>query len=507
MKQKEFDYVIIGAGSAGCALARRLSDFTNSRILVLEAGGNDSRPEIHDPSLWSDLLGTEVDWGYETIRQPHANDRVFEWPRGRMLGGSSSLNGMVYIQGDPLDFDSWAFTGSDGWSNAEVRECFRAMEGRDSRSRQDVPRGDLLRPSTIARRSPMSQVFIDACVEIGIPFNRDLNEGSLVGAGWNELCIFEGKRQSSYRAFLQPIIESSNVQVETNSVVHKIEINSKGVIESITYYQNGKASTVSIAGEVILSAGAVDSARLLLLSGIGPAQELERIGIKTKINSPEVGKNLVDHMLIGVAYAASREIVDYNKLITENCAFVKSNPKVLGSDIEISFVRSAIFVGSQDIPENSFTLVPGICRPQSKGSIVLASSDPSASPLIDPNYLSEDVDVQALVRGIEISREIGSSRAFRSWIHEELSPGPRVQDQKAIREYVRAVATTWFHPVGTCRMGKDSNSVVAPDLKVRGTKNLRVADASIMPSIVSCNTNPASMMIGWKAGNLIADAL
>jgi len=504
MKQKEFDYVIIGAGSAGCALARKLSDLTKSRILFLEAGGSDSKPEIQDPSSCFKLLGSEVDWGYKTIPQPYANDRVFDTPRGRVLGGSGSINGMVYIQGDPFDFDLWAFSGNDGWSNAEVRECFRTMEGRDSLSREDPPRGDLLRPATVAHRSPISQVFIDACGEVGIPFNGDLNGGPLVGAGWNELCIFEGRRQNAYRAFLEPILKTSHVQVETNSIVRSLEINSQGVIETLTYYQDGNECTVSIAGEVILSAGAVDSARLLLLSGIGPAEELQSIGIQTQVNSPEVGKNLVDHMLLGVAFAAANEIVEYNPAITENCAFVKSNPDVFGSDIEISFVRSALFVEGHNTPDHCFTIVPGIVRPQSRGSIVLKSSDPFEHPLIDPQYLSEEADVQALVRGIEISREIGASRAFRAWTLGEIVPGPKVQDRKAIGEYVRAVAGTWFHPVGTCRMGIDSASVVNSQLQVRGVTNLRVADASIMPRIVSCNTNPAAMMIGWKAGNLIA---
>jgi choline dehydrogenase len=504
---EEFDYVVIGAGSAGCALARRLSDLTGARILVLEAGGADERPDIHDPTAYYGLWGSEVDWKYETVPQPAADGRVIAVPRGRVLGGTSSLNGMVYIHGDRRDFDTWAYLGAHGWSFDEVGAAFNAMEGRGSYRDADAPATGPLMPAVVSNRSEISQVFIDACVEVGIPYNSDLNSGDLMGAAWNESTIFQGMRQSSYRAFLAGIADRRELVVETHALVQGLDVNPQGEIHRVEYLSNGRPCAVRVRREVILASGAIDTPRTLLLSGIGSAAELERVGVTPCIDLPEVGRNLVDHMLLGVAFGATREIDNKNPNITECCAFVKSNDAVLGSDIEISMGKEKNFVAGYDAPEHCFTLIPGITRPQSRGSLTLISSDPTVHPQIDPRHLAEPEDVHALVRGIEISREIANSRAFRPWNAGEVAPGNHVTSRELIQDYVRSVATTWFHPVGTCRMGVDSGAVVDQRLRVRGTSNLRIADASIMPEIVSCNTNAASMMIGWRAGDIIASEL
>lgn len=501
--ESTYDYVVVGAGSAGCALARRLSDRTGARILVLEAGGPDTRPEIHDPTAYYGLWGSEVDWRYETVPQPAAAGRTLLWPRGRVLGGTSSINGMVYLQGDRTDYEHWAYLGNAGWRYEDVKACFRAMEGLDEEGRADAP--GLLSPAIVEQRSPLSQVFIDACAEIGIRYNDDFNSGTLAGAGWNQSTIRGGRRQSSYRAFLEPILGRPGLRIDTHAQLLSLDVAANGRVERLTYSRDGEEQVAHVACEVVLCAGAVDSPRLLLLSGIGAAAELESVGVRPVVDLPEVGRNLVDHMLLGIAYGATEPVDNRNPNVTESCAFLASGPGVYGSDIQISFGKEKNFVEGYDVPEHCFTLIPGIVRPESRGSLTLRSADPSVPPLIDPRHLAEEADVQGLVRGIEICREIGATRALRPWTTGEVAPGAQVSDEAGIRNYVRTVASTWFHPAGTCRMGIDSGAVVDPRLRVRGVANLRVADASIMPRIVSSNTNAASTMIGWRAADLLTD--
>jgi choline dehydrogenase len=498
-----YDYVIIGAGSAGCALARRLSDLTDARILVLEAGGSDDHPDIHDPSGFFRLWSTEVDWGYVTVPQPATDNRSHRWPRGRVLGGTSSINGMVYIHGDRADYDTWAYLGNAGWSYADVRRAFDAMEGRDVTARNGAG-PPFLAPAVVADRSPLSAVFLDACEEVGIPRNDDLNGGDLLGAGWNQSTIAHGRRQSAYRAFLAPLASRETVTVVTNARVQRLHVDSTGTLTSVTYLDGGAVRSVAVDEEVIVCAGAVDSPRLLMLSGIGPADELAGAGITPVIDVPEVGRNLVDHMLLGVVFEARERVDNRNPYVTESCAFVRSAPGLHGPDIEISFAKEECYAEGYPVPANAFTIIPGIVRPESRGLVTVVSPDPSVLPIIDPRHLSEEADMRGLLRGIEISREIGNARAFAPWAAGEVVPGPDISDERDLRAYVRDVVSTWFHPAGTCRMGIDSRAVVSPGLRLAGTTNVRVADASVMPHIVSSNTNAASMMIGWRAAELIA---
>ena len=497
----DVDYVVIGAGSAGCALARRLSDLTGASILVLESGGSDDRPEIHDPTAFFRLWGTDVDWGYETTPQDATDGRVHRWPRGRVLGGTSSINGMVYLRGDRADYDHWGYLGNAGWSWNDVRRCFEAME-----VPPDTPGDDLLRPAVVTDRSPLSEVFIEACREVGIPTNHDFNSGSLAGAGWNRSTIHAGRRQSSYRAFLAPIADRPGVRVESGAHVERLLIDDTNSVRGVAYRRGEQAVEVSVAGEVIVCAGAVDSPRVLMLSGIGPAEELQALGIAPVVDLPEVGRNLVDHMLLGVVFEATEAVDNRNPFVTESCAFVSSAPDGYGPDIEISFAKEECYAEGYPVPEHCFTIIPGIVRPESRGFVRLRSADPSVPPLIDPRHLAEPADLAGLIRGIEISRAIGATRAFAPWTKGEVVPGPGLTSTADLHAYVRSVVSTWFHPAGSCRMGIDSGAVVDPALRVQGVANLRVADASIMPHIVSSNTNAASMMIGWRAGELIAGA-
>jgi choline dehydrogenase len=479
--------VVVGAGSAGCALARRLSDSPDISVCLIEAGGPDTRPEIHDPEVYFTLWGTEVDWGYRTVPQRHTANRIHLWPRGKVLGGTSSLNGMVYLRGAAIDYDTWSYQGNVGWDWKSVRRSFEEME-------------ELLQPAVLAEHHELSHVFIQACLDAGHAFNEYFNSGVVDGVGWNESTIYQRRRQSAAAAFVTPVLDRSNLTVITDAFAHRLIVEG-GRVKGVQYLKDGRPESVSTAEEVVVSAGAVDSPKLLLLSGIGPALELEELGIEVVHDLPGVGRNLVDHMLIGVVYAASRTVSPLLAAITECCAFTRSDPRRISPDVEISFAKEALFAEGAAVPENCYTIIPGIVRPQSRGSIRLRSDSPLDPPLINPRHLAAPVDAQTLIEGIELSRAIGEAPAFDGWRDREVVPGPDTD----LESFVRNVAGTWFHPVGTCRMGSGSDAVVDAELRVHGLDGLRVADASIMPEIVSVNTNGAAMMIGWHAASLILD--
>jgi choline dehydrogenase len=481
---KQYDFVIVGAGSAGCALARRLTDERDVSVLLLEAGGRDDSADIQDPEQWAALWGTEADWGYRTVPQRATDYRIHYWPRGKVLGGTSSLNGMVYLRGARSDYDGWALAGNAGWDWQRVEGSFERME-------------ELLRPSVLPEHNPLSPVFIDACAEVGHPRNSRFNSGVLAGAGWNESTIYEKRRQSAAAAFVTPVLDRPNLTVVTEAHATRLALEG-GRATGVTYLKAG-ALEEARGGEVIVCAGAIDSPKLLMLSGIGPAAELEEVGVEVVHDLPGVGRNLVDHMLLGVVYATAKPVPRILNVITECCAFARSDPRLLGCDIEISFAKDKLFAEGRDTPDDCYTIIPGIVRPQSRGWIRLRSDSPLDPPLINPRHLADEADVQGLIRGIELTREIGEAQAFAEWGPLEVVPGPDAD----LEQYVREVASTWFHPVGTCRMGIGRDAVVDPELRVRGIEGLRVADASIMPEIVSVNTNAASMMIGWRAAEIL----
>ena len=490
------DYVVVGAGSAGCALARRLSDEPGVSVALLEAGGDDSRPEIHNPDVYFSLWNTDIDWGYRTVPQKHTAYRIHNWPRGKVLGGTSSLNGMVYLRGSRADYDAWAYAGNLSWDWESVKGAFDRLEGK-------VDGGGPLRPGILEDHNPLAEVFIEACREVGHPFNSDLNDGSLDGVGWNQSTIYQKRRQSAAEAFVRPVLNRPNLTVLTGAHATRLVVEPTGRVRTVQFVREGGLETIEAETEVILCAGAVDSPRLLLLSGIGPARELEEVGVEVVHDLAGVGRNLIDHMLIGVVYAAREPVPPLYSAITENCVFTRSDPRRASCDIEISFAKEKLFAEGYAAPDDCYTIIPGIVRPESRGWIRLRSDSPTDPPLINPRHLAADADVAGLIRGIELTREIGAAEAFAPWRDREVVPGPEVTDERALTEYVRRVASTWFHPVGTCKMGVGEDSVVSPDLRVRGLAGLRVADASIMPEIVSANTNAASMMIGWKAAETI----
>jgi choline dehydrogenase len=485
-----YDYVLVGAGSSGCALARRLSDNADVSVALIEAGGADDRPAISSPTDYFDLWGSDVDWQYVSTPQVGTNDRIHNLPRGRVLGGTSSINGMVYLRGARGDYDSWAAGGCSGWDWESVRRSFEAME-------------ELLAPAVLGEHNPLSEVFLAAAVQAGFPANAFFDAGELDGAGWNRSTILKGRRNSSYRAFLAPVIDRPNLTILPETTVDRLIVDSRGNVSGVEARRAGGGGPSRIHGaHVVLCAGAFESPRLLMASGIGPARHLEAVGIKPLLDLP-VGDNLIDHLLIGVVYTSRRPISLAHSMVTECCAFGRSAPKRDAPDVEISFAKEMNFAPPTDDGLPRYTIIPGITHPRSRGTVRLRSSDPTDPPVIDPRYLSEPEDLNTLVESIRLTRAIGAADAFEEWNAGEFFPGRHVESDLDLGEYIRQSISTWFHPVGTCRMGTDRDSVVDPKLGVLGATGLHVADASIMPDIVSVNTNAASMMIGWRAGDLL----
>ncbi len=487
MANNSYDFIVVGAGSAGCALANRLSSDPSASVLLLEAGGPDDREAIRVPRQYFSLWGTDVDWGYVSTPQPGTAGRTHVMPRGRVLGGTSSINGMVYLRGAASDYDGWAASGCPGWEWESVRHDFDEIES-------------WLRPAVLHPHNPLAATMIEAAVQAGFPRSQTFDNGTLDGAGWNKATVADGERFNAHRAFIAPIRDRPNLDIRTDTHVLRLAMDGTS-IRGVEVRTNGGGAETIAASEVILCAGAFDSPRLLMLSGIGPAAHLESLGIAPVADLP-VGDNLIDHLLIGIVYNSRQFISDVNAYNTESCAFAHSSPDPGHCDIEISFAKEPHFapVTNDGIPR--YTIIPGITRPKSRGTVRLTANECDAPLAIDPNYFSHPNDMAVMIQAVRLSREIGTQNALAPWNAGEHFPGPAVESDEEIAEYVARDVSTWFHPVGTCRMGTGADTVVDPTLRVHGIDGLRVADASIMPDIVSVNTQAASMLIGWKAGKL-----
>lgn len=483
-----YDVVIVGAGSAGCALANRLSADSSVSVALLEAGGADDREAIRVPRQYFSLWGTDVDWNYCSTPQPGTAGRIHQMPRGRVIGGTSSINGMVYLRGGASDYDGWAATGCPGWEWANVSRAFAELE-------------EWVKPAVQSPLNPTSVAMVEAAIQAGFPRSATFDNGTLDGAGWNKSTIRDGERFNANRAFLQPIRDRTNLHVLPTTRALRLALDGARVTGVVVQREGGALETIS-AGEVILAAGAFDSPRLLLLSGIGPAAELERLGIAPVADLP-VGENLVDHLLVGIVYDSLHEISDLNAYCTEGCAFARSTPDRHDCDIEISFATTPHFAPAVDDGRSRFTIIPGITKPKSRGTVRLTAADPDAPLAIDPNYFDHPDDMATMITAVRMSRRIAGQPALAAWNGGEHFPGVDVDSDDQIRRYVESTVSTWFHPAGTCRMGVGADAVVDPELRVRGVTGLRVADASIMPEVVGVNTNAASMMIGWKAGDFL----
>ena len=518
-----YDYIIVGAGSAGCVLANRLSENPSNRVLLLEAGGRDLNPWIHIPvGYFKTMHNPAYDWCYMTEPDPGINGRRLQWPRGKVLGGSSSLNGLLYVRGQARDYDRWAELGNSGWAYEDVLPYFKKSEDNQRGADYYHGVGGPQKVSDLRLRRPIAEHFIKAANECGIPLNPDYNGENQEGVAYFQ----RGFRWSTAKSFLRPARHRANLEVLTRAQVSRLILEGKRVT-GLCYRRGGQEYTVNANAEVILCAGAINSPQILQLSGIGDPEMLSQAGVETLHGLPGVGKNLQDHLQIRLVFHTSERTLNdelnnpFKRLkVGLQYIFKRSGPLTLAASQVTVFTRSGAGVERPDIqfhmqplsadkpgdgvhPYSAFTASVCQLRPHSRGEVRIQSSDAFAYPAIQPNYLSDERDCAVAVGGIKMARAIASAPSLKKHIISEMVPGEQYQNDAELLEAARQFSQTIYHPTSSCKMGSDKMAVVDAQLRVHGIENLRVADASIMPEIVSGNTNAPTLMIGEKAADMI----
>lgn len=528
--QQDTDYVVIGAGSAGCVIANRLSADPRVRVTVLEAGGRDRNPWIHIPvGYFRTMHNPSVDWCYRTEPDPGLAGRQLDWPRGKVLGGSSSLNGLLYVRGQPQDYDRWAQMGNPGWSWADVLPLFKRSENQERGADDYHGTGGGLAVSDMRLTRPICDDWIKAAEAAGYPFNPDYNGPVQEGVGHFQLTARRGLRCSSAVAFLHPAEGRANLSVITRALVTGIDIEGGRAVAVRYRDREGAERRLAVAREVILAAGAIGSPQILMLSGIGDADHLRDVGVAPVHHLPGVGEGLQDHLQARLVFKCNEPTLNdevrslFGKgRIGAEYALRRRGPMTMAASLAVGFMKTRPEVETPDIqfhvqpwsadspgegvhPFSAFTMSVCQLRPESRGTIRLKSADPAAYPAIHPNYLATPTDCATIVAGIKVARDIAAQTPLRQRITEEFRPGPAVQGDEALLDWARRSATTIYHPTGTCAMGPGERAVVDARLRVHGIDGLRVADCSIMPEIVSGNTNAPAIMIGEKLSDLVRE--
>jgi choline dehydrogenase len=529
---ESYDFIVIGAGSAGCALANRLSEDPANRVLLLEAGGRDWNPWIHVPvGYYRTIFNKKLNWGYETEPEPALDGRRIAWPRGRVLGGSSAINGLVYIRGQREDFQLWRQMGNQGWGWDDVLPFFKRAEDQERGADALHGEGGPLGVSDLNQTHEIIEAYVNACDEVGIPRTADFNGEDQEGVGYFQLTTRNGFRCSSAVAYIHPVDHRPNLDVVTNALVSRIVVENKRAT-GVMYHQGRQLMRADVEGEVILSAGAIGSPQILQLSGIGPSDHLSELEIKVVHELKGVGANLQDHFQARSLYRCTKPITlndrvksPWQKMLMgmewivnrtgpltigagQGGIFAKTRPELETPDVQFHLILFSADKPGEPLHDFSgFTASVCQLRPESRGTVKIASRDPKEHPKIHANYLATETDRQCMVDGLKLARRLAETEAMKPLIDEELEPGPDVVSDEAFLAYARKRGGTIFHPTSTCMMGPSTNPMMVVDnrLRVHGLDGLRVADASIMPTVVSGNTNAACIMIGEKLADMIQE--